>query len=339
MTAFPDADGARAAGEEAPVLSIRGLRIEAATRAGWRPVVDGIDLDVRRGECVGLVGESGCGKSLTALSVLRLLPERGVRLAGGRVGFEGEDLATLPAERLRRIRGRRVGMVFQEPMTSLNPVFAVGDQVAEVLRIHRGLSGASALAEAARLLDLVGIPGARGMLGRFPHELSGGQRQRVVIAVALACDPALLIADEPTTALDVTIQAQILELIDRLRRDRGMGVLLITHDLGVVSETCDRVAVMYAGRIVEARTAADLFARPRHPYTAALIATAPASNPPGGRLPAISGMVPPLAERGTGCAFAPRCPRRGGRCAEAPPLDALPDGPAAGRVACWDPVP
>jgi oligopeptide/dipeptide ABC transporter ATP-binding protein len=339
MTALPEADGALAAADEAPVLSIRGLRIEAATRAGWRPVVDGIDLDVRRGECVGLVGESGCGKSLTALSVLRLLPERGVRLAGGRVGFEGEDLATLPADRLRRIRGRRVGMVFQEPMTSLNPVFAVGDQVAEVLRIHRGLSGASALAEAARLLDLVGIPGARGMLGRFPHELSGGQRQRVVIAIALACDPALLIADEPTTALDVTIQAQILELIDRLRRGRGMGVLLITHDLGVVSETCDRVAVMYAGRIVEARTAADLFARPRHPYTAALIATAPASNRPGGRLPAIAGMVPPLAERGPGCAFAPRCPRRGGRCAEAPPLDAVPDGRAAGRVACWDPVP
>ncbi|MGL4446053.1 MAG: ABC transporter ATP-binding protein, partial [Alsobacter sp.] len=286
----------------APVLSIENLSIAV----GERMLAEDVTISIAAGEMVGLVGESGCGKSVTALSVMRLLPPP-VRIATGRILFDGVDVLSLAEGPLRAMRGDRAAMIFQEPMTSLNPVLTVGEQVAEVLEIHRGLSRERALDRAAELFALVNLPAPREQLGRYPHQMSGGQRQRVMIAMALACEPRLLLADEPTTALDVTVQAQILELIDRLRRDLGMACLLITHDLGVVSEVCDRAAVMYAGRIVEEAPVAELFAAPRHRYTRALLDTMPAMNPPGALLPSIAGMVPPPGKRGTGCSFAPRC--------------------------------
>ena len=301
---------------------------------GGVPVLEDLSFAIAPGETLGLVGESGCGKSVTALSIMRLLPHPPARVTGGRILFDGTDLMGLDAEALRAIRGDRVAMIFQEPMTSLNPVFTIGDQIAESLIVHRGATRAAARAEAARLLDLVGIPAAATRLDRYPHELSGGQRQRAMIAIALACKPRLLIADEPTTALDVTVQAQILDLIARLRRDLGMAVLLITHDLGVVAEFCDRVAVMYAGRIVEEAPAAALFAAPRHRYTEALLRSMPAANAPGRELPSIPGSVPPPAARGAGCIFAPRCGFALPRCAaELPPLSAPPH-----RLRCWNPA-
>ena len=301
---------------------------------GGVPVLEDLSFAIAPGETLGLVGESGCGKSVTALSIMRLLPHPPARVTGGRILFDGTDLMGLDAEALRAIRGDRVAMIFQEPMTSLNPVFTIGDQIAESLIVHRGATRAAARAEAARLLDLVGIPAAATRLDRYPHELSGGQRQRAMIAIALACKPRLLIADEPTTALDVTVQAQILDLIARLRRDLGMAVLLITHDLGVVAEFCDRVAVMYAGRIVEEAPAAALFAAPRHRYTEALLRSMPAANAPGRELPSIPGSVPPPAARGAGCIFAPRCGFALPRCAaELPQLSAPPH-----RLRCWNPA-
>jgi oligopeptide/dipeptide ABC transporter ATP-binding protein len=315
----------------AVVLSVEGLSIAA----GSTLLAEDVSFTLRRGEMLGLVGESGCGKTITALAVMRLLPTPPVSIAAGRILLDGADLAGLDGEALRRVRGDRIGMIFQEPMTSLNPVFTIGDQIAEVLLIHRGVTRAAARMRAGELLDLVGIPAPSRQLDRYPHQLSGGQRQRVMIAIALACEPALLIADEPTTALDVTVQAQILTLIDRLRRDLGMACLLITHDLGVVSEVCDRVAVMYAGRIVEQADVGGLFAHPRHRYTRALLDTIPATNPPGTRLPAIAGTVPPPGERGQGCAFAPRCAAPVERCRrEVPPL-----GAGVHRTACWNPAP
>ncbi|MGQ0662168.1 MAG: ABC transporter ATP-binding protein [Pseudomonadota bacterium] len=312
------------------VLSVEGLNLTVA----GTPLVEDISFALARGEMLGLVGESGCGKTITALAVMRLVPDPPVKIASGRILLDGTDLLALDAEALRRIRGNRIGMIFQEPMTSLNPVFTVGDQIAEVLLIHRGLSRAAARRRAAELLHLVEIAAAAKQLDRYPHQLSGGQRQRVMIAMALACEPNLLIADEPTTALDVTVQAQILALIDRLRRDLGMACLLITHDLGVVYEVCDRVAVMYAGRIVEAAAVEDLFANPRHRYTRALLETMPATNAPGFRLPAIAGTVPPPGARDRGCAFAPRCAHWLERCRrEQPPLST-----DAHRVACWNPA-
>ena len=311
-------------------LSVEGLDI----MIGGTKLVDGVSFALRRGEMLGLVGESGCGKTVTALAIMRLLASPPLKIASGRILLDGTDLVTLGAEDMRRIRGERIGMIFQEPMTSLNPVFNIGAQIAEVLRVHRGLSRSAALKRAAELLDRVGIAAAAKQLDRYPHQRSGGQRQRVMIAMALACEPELLIADEPTTALDVTVQAQILALIDQLRRDLGMACLLITHDLGVVSEVCDRAAVMYAGRIVEEAAVADLFARPRHRYTRALLDTMPAINPPGLRLPSIAGTVPAPSARGRGCAFAPRCTRALERCrAETPPFSA-----GEHRVACWNPV-
>jgi oligopeptide/dipeptide ABC transporter ATP-binding protein len=311
------------------VLSVESLTITAGPNA----LVEEVSFTVAKGEMLALVGESGCGKSVTALAAMRLLPPA-LRLAGGRILLDGTDLATLGPERLRRLRGNRIGMIFQEPMTSLNPVFPIGDQIAEVLRIHHGLSRRAALDRAAELLDLVGLPTPRAQLARYPHQMSGGQRQRVMIAIALACEPRLLIADEPTTALDVTVQAQILELIDRLRRRLGMACLLITHDLGVVAEYCDRAAVMYAGRIVETGPAAEVFAAPRHRYTNALVRTMPSRNPPGETLPAIQGQVPPPGARGQGCTFAPRCDAPVERCAtDRPPLGGTPH-PAA----CWNPA-
>ena len=314
----------------APVLSVQGLSIEA----GALRLVEDLSFNIAPGEMLGLVGESGCGKTVTALAVMRLLPTPPVRIAAGRILFDGTDLAALDGEALRRLRGDRIGMIFQEPMTSLNPVFTIGDQIAEVLQVHRDLARAPALKRAAQLLDLVGIAAAAKQLRCYPHQLSGGQRQRVMIAIALACEPRLLIADEPTTALDVTVQAQILALIDQLRRDLGMACLLITHDLGVVSEVCDRAAVMYAGRIVEEAPVDELFARPRHRYTRALLDTMPATNPPGQRLPSIAGTVPAPGARGLGCAFAPRCKHPLERCRTQTP--SLSEG--AHRLACWNPV-
>jgi oligopeptide/dipeptide ABC transporter ATP-binding protein len=317
-------------GAERPLLSVEGLGVAM----GGVPVLEDVSFAIAPGETLGLVGESGCGKSVTALSIMRLLPEPPARIASGRIVFDGTDLLDLDAERLRSIRGDRIAMIFQEPMTSLNPVFTIGDQIGESLIVHRGASRAAARAEAARLLDLVGIPAAASRLDRYPHELSGGQRQRAMIAIALACKPRLLIADEPTTALDVTVQAQILDLIARLRRELGMAVLLITHDLGVVAEFCDRVAVMYAGRIVEEAPATALFAAPGHRYTEALLRSMPAANAPGRDLPSIPGSVPPPAARGAGCVFAPRCGFATPRCRAALPLLGAPPH----RLRCWHPA-
>ncbi len=313
-----------------PLLDIANLTITV----GGKAIVEEVSLTIAPGEMLGLVGESGCGKSVTALSVMRLLPEPPMRFASGAIRFGGQNLLDLDEPALQAIRGDTISMIFQEPMTSLNPVFTIGDQIAEVVLLHRDVSGETANARAVELLDRVGIPNARAALSRYPHQLSGGQRQRVMIAMALACDPKLLIADEPTTALDVTVQAQILDLIDDLRRETGMAVLLITHDLGVVSQYCDRVAVMYGGRIVEQATAAELFARPRHRYTEALLATIPASNPPGTRLPAISGTVPPPGRRPAGCSFHPRCHAMIDVCGRQTP--ALEGG--AHLIRCWNPA-
>ncbi len=311
-----------------PILQVEGLTLTA----GGAALVEDVSFAVAPGEMLALVGESGCGKSVTALAVMRLLAPA-IRHAAGTIRFDGADLGALDGEAMRRLRGSRIGMIFQEPMTSLNPVFTIGEQIAEVLRLHRGLSPAAALSRAAELLDLVGLPTPRRQLPRYPHQMSGGQRQRVMIAIALACEPRLLIADEPTTALDVTVQAQILALIDRLRRQLDMACLLITHDLGVVAEFCDRAAVMYAGRIVETGPAEAVFVAPRHRYTHALVRTMPARNPPGELLPAIPGQVPPPGARGIGCAFAPRCDAPLPDCAVRPELAGAPH-PAA----CWNPA-
>ncbi len=312
-----------------PLLDVRDLVTEIVDgegrrkkHAGGRRAVDGVSLTVERGGVVGLVGESGSGKSMTALSILGLLPPA-ARVAGGQVLFDDQlnnrsiiDLVALDERRLRRLRGSRIAMIFQEPMTSLNPVFTVGDQVGEPLRIHRGLGRRAALDEAVRLLELVGIADPRRRAGEYPHQLSGGMRQRVMIAMALACGPDLLIADEPTTALDVTIQAQILELLSRLRKELGMAMLLITHDLAVVAETCDEVVVMYAGQVVERAAASSLLTAPRHPYTSGLLRAVPRGDGSshGGRLAEIPGMVPSLDALPAGCRFADRCDRVEARC-------------------------
>ncbi|NVJ02317.1 ABC transporter ATP-binding protein, partial [Myxococcus sp. AM009] len=290
-----------------------------------------------------VVGESGCGKSLTALSLLRLAPEPPVRVVGGEVRFQGRDLLTLPETELRRVRGRHAAMIFQEPMTSLNPVFTVGEQIGEGARLHLGASRAQARDKAVEMLRQVGIPAPAERVDAYPHQLSGGMRQRVMMAMALACDPALLIADEPTTALDVTIQAQILDLLARLQAERGMAVLLITHDLGVVAESCDAVVVMYAGRVVERAPVRALFAWPAHPYTAGLLRSLPSRRDVGGapasraRLRAIPGRVPPLRQLPAGCAFRERCERALDVCAHVKP--AL-TSPREGQwTACHNPVP
>ncbi len=311
------------------VLAVEGLTIAAGPNA----LVEDVSFTVTEGEMLALVGESGCGKSVTALAAMRLLPPA-LRLAAGRILLDGTDLATLDAETLRRLRGDRIGMIFQEPMTSLDPLYRIGNQIAEPLIRHKGMNARAARARVLELLRLVGIPDPERRIDAYPHEMSGGQRQRVMIAIALACEPRLLIADEPTTALDVTVQAQILELIDRLRHKLGMACLLITHDLGVVAEYCDRAAVMYAGRIVETGPAAGVFAAPRHRYTHALVRTMPSRNPPGETLPAIPGQVPPPGARGQGCAFTPRCAAPLEGCPiTRPPLEGTPH-PAA----CWNPA-
>jgi oligopeptide/dipeptide ABC transporter ATP-binding protein len=320
-----------------PLISVDALTVSFRTESGRLRVVEEVSFSIDTGETVALVGESGCGKSVTAMAIMGLNPSPPSRVEGGRIRFEGRDLLGLDPGEMRGLRGDRIGMIFQEPMTSLNPTFTVGFQIAEVLRLHRGRTRDEARSEATEILRLVGIGAAERRLAQYPHELSGGLRQRVMIAMAIACRPALLIADEPTTALDVTVQAQILDLIRRLQREIGMSVLLITHDLGIVAETCQRVMVMYAGRIVERAGVAALFQRPRHPYTAGLLACSPKLGRKQAVLPAIPGLVPPPGQRGAGCAFAARCPRAVARCvAETPPLMALEPSHDA---ACWNPAP
>jgi len=292
-----------------PLLEVKGLRTSFYTRDGVVRAVDGIDFHVDRGEIMGLVGESGCGKSVTSLSLLRLIPPPG-RIEAGSIVFDGRNLLDLSGEEMRKIRGDRISMIFQQPTSSLNPVWDVGRQIAEVLELHRNMKGKAARARALDLLKMVGIPDPQRRLDSFPHEMSGGMAQRVMIAMALACEPELLIADEPTTALDVTIQAQILDLIRGLREQTGTAVILITHDLGVVAEMCDRVAVMYAGEIVEQADTVPLFREPRHPYTRGLINSIPVLGETRDDLMVIPGNVPNLIDLPPACRFAPRCVTR-----------------------------
>jgi oligopeptide/dipeptide ABC transporter ATP-binding protein len=318
----------------ANLLEIQGLRVHFETRRGVVKAVDGVDLAIGEGQTLGLVGESGCGKSVTALSILRLVSPPG-RILDGRILFDGVDLLALPERDIRKVRGARIGLVFQEPASALNPVLTVGYQVGESLIIHRGMSRREALREAAGLFRVVSIPDPERAVRLYPHQLSGGLRQRVLIAMALACRPALLIADEPTTALDVTIQAQILDLLRRLREEYRLSVLLISHDLGVIAEMADRVAVMYAGRVVEEQPVTDLFRSPRHPYTAGLLRSIPRrrpGEPRPRRLQAIPGSVPDLSLLPSGCAFHPRCPDVMERCRGEEPRVTADSG---GRVACF----
>ena len=301
------------------LLEVKSLQTQFPTRAGLVRAVDGVSFHLDRGELLGLVGESGCGKSITALSIMRLIAPPG-KITGGEITFAGKNLLVLSDQDMRAVRGNDIAMIFQDPMTSLNPVFTVGEQIAEALRLHRKLSARDARAAAVEAMGEVAIPDPARRAGDYPHQLSGGMRQRVMIAMALACNPKLLIADEPTTALDVTIQAQILELLDGLRKTRELAVLLITHDLGVVAEVADRVAVMYTGRIVEQSPVEELFTRPKHPYTEGLLRSVPkltaADVAKAERLQTIEGVVPSPTDLPPGCHFAPRCPYRMPRCTE-----------------------
>ncbi len=318
-----------------PLLDIKNLSVEFTTRAGTFRAVDGIDLTVDEGEVVGIVGESGSGKSVTSLAVMGLLGSNG-RVVADRMMFAGRDLLTMPAAQRRKMTGKDVAMVFQEPMSSLNPCFTVGFQIMETLRVHEGLSGKALRNRAIALLEQVGIPAPESRLSAFPHQLSGGMSQRVMIAIAIACNPRLLVADEPTTALDVTIQKQILDLLVELQRERGMALILITHDMGVVAETAQRVVVMYAGQVAETRPVHSLFERPRHPYTGALLDALPERALGKRRLPTIPGMVPGIADRPAGCLFSPRCRFADARCrAERPALFDVDDG----RARCFYPLP
>jgi peptide/nickel transport system ATP-binding protein len=303
------------------LLEIRGLETHFATDDGMVRAVDGVDLTIDRGETLGVVGESGCGKTVTALSVLKLIAMPPGQIVGGEILWQGRDLVPLRNEEMRRIRSKEIGIVFQEPMTSLNPVYTVGEQIAEVIRLHEGLGRRSARDKVVEMLRLVHIPNPERRVRDYPHQFSGGMRQRVMIAMALSCNPKLLIADEPTTALDVTIQAQILELLLEMKSRLGMAVMLITHAMGVVAETAQRVAVMYAGKIVEEAPVGELFARPRHPYTQGLIRSIPRLDRADRkiRLEAIPGVVPSLLDPAPGCRFAPRCRFAMAACSRATP--------------------
>jgi len=319
-----------------PLLRVDALQLHFRTDAGVVRAVDGVSYEIAPGETLAVVGESGCGKSVTAMSILGLVPLPPGEIRGGDIVFCGESLLRVSDERMRQIRGNEIAMIFQEPMTSLNPVYTVGDQITESLALHRRMTADEAHAEAIRLLARVGIPAAERRVDEYPHQMSGGMRQRVMIAMALACSPKLLIADEPTTALDVTIQAQILGLLSRLQEETGMSILLITHDLGVVAETAHRVVVMYAGQVVETAEVTDLFDRPRHPYTAGLFHSIPHPDVEQEVLDPIEGSVPDALDFPDGCRFHPRCPLATDQCRrEQPPMQDRPGGEQPHRSACW----
>jgi oligopeptide/dipeptide ABC transporter ATP-binding protein len=318
-----------------PLLDIRRLRTHFKTPQGTVRAVDDVSLTVAAGEVLGIVGESGCGKSVLSLSILRLLPMPPAFFAGGQILFDGQDLLKGSTEEIRRIRGNRISMIFQEPMSALNPVFTIGNQLAEVFRVHQSLGKAEALEKAVTMLETVGVPAPRRRVKEYPYQLSGGMRQRVMIAMALACRPALLIADEPTTALDVTIQAQILDLMEQLRRDLDTAIIMVSHDLGVIAETAQRVVVMYTGKIMEAAETVALFDTPLHPYTRGLMKAIPAvtSRRDQGELYEISGVVPSLLDLPPGCPFNPRCPLVGNICRRREPE--LREAAPGHWAACW----
>ncbi|THH34778.1 ABC transporter ATP-binding protein [Aliishimia ponticola] len=320
--------------ETVPLLEVENLSTEFATHAGTLRAVDGVSMSMTAGEVLGIVGESGSGKSVTALSILGLIRAPG-RVSGGSIRFQNHgELLTKSASEMRKIRGDMISMIFQEPMTSLNPVFRVGWQIAEALRLHRNMSKAEATERAAELLERVGIASPRKRVSEFPHQLSGGMRQRVMIAMAMACAPKLLLADEPTTALDVTVQAQILDLMVQLKEEDGAAVMLITHDLGVIAEMAQKVAVMYAGVVMEEADVGELFDEPLHPYTQGLLNSIPRGHSRGSALKAIPGIVPNLLHLPTGCRFRDRCPAAHAPCGKAePPLQRMPD--SARKVRCW----
>ena len=315
------------------LLEVRGLKTHFATDRGLFRAVDGVSFAVPRGRTVGLVGESGCGKSVTSLSVMGLVPSPPGKVEADAILFGGTNVLALPPDERRKLRGGKMSMIFQEPMTSLNPVHTVGQQIVEAIIAHSTMSPRAAKARAIEMLELVKIPSPSRRIDDFPHNMSGGMRQRVMIAMALSCEPVLLIADEPTTALDVTIQAQILDLLSALQQRLGMAILIITHDLGVIAEMADQVLVMYAGQIVESADVADIFADPQHPYTVGLLGSIPRLDVERERLATIEGMVPGANNQPKGCRFAPRCPFADGRCREAPPP--LRDISPTHRVACW----
>ncbi len=319
------------------LLDVRNLKTYFFTDEGVVRAVDGVDLYIDKGETLGVVGESGCGKSVTALSIMRLIPQPPGRIVEGEIRYENQNLVELPANRMRKIRGKEISMIFQEPMTSLNPVFTVGEQIAEALRLHEGLGRRDAMAKTVEMLKLVHIPNAERRVKEYPHQLSGGMRQRVMIAMALSCNPKLLIADEPTTALDVTIQAQILELLNELKSKLRMAVMLITHDMGVIAETAQRVVVMYAAKVAEEAAVGSLFKEPLHPYTQGLLRSIPRIDLAaterrrleaiGGTVPTLKGDIPP------GCRFAPRCPFVKSVCTEKDPV--LKEVKPGHKVSCW----
>lgn len=320
-----------------PLLEVNDLQVEFKTRRGIARVLDGINFGLGTGETLGIVGESGCGKSITALSIMGLVPQPPGRVAAGSIKLKGEDLLSVDERRMRAVRGNEISMIFQEPMTSLNPVYSVGNQIAETVIEHEGLSKRDATDRAVEMLRAVKIPAPEQRVREYPHQLSGGMRQRVMIAMALACRPQVLIADEPTTALDVTVQAQVFDLLKELQEDTGTTIILITHDMGAIAEMADRVAVMYAGRVIESGSVADILEDPRHPYTKGLISCVPhlVSEPPLERptLLEIPGVVPPLTELGGGCAFEPRCGSRMARCVSEKPVN-FESGPNH-MTACW----
>jgi oligopeptide/dipeptide ABC transporter ATP-binding protein len=320
-----------------PLFEVDNLAVSFGPRPGGARIVDGVSFSVGAGETLGIVGESGCGKSVMAMSSIRLQASPPSHIESGNLRLEEINLTDMTRTGLRDVWGRRIGVVFQDPMTSLNPTFTIGDQLYESLSLHEKLPSSQARARVLHMLERVGVNAPEHRVQQYPHELSGGLRQRVLIAMALICKPQLLIADEPTTALDVTLQAQILDLLRGLRDELGMGILIITHDLGVVAGFCDRVAVMYAGRIVESATVNSLFTTPLHPYTAGLLSSIPRlTTPRGARLPVIEGRVPAAAERPVGCAFEPRCARAGETCRRSPPP--LTDDGTGHQVACYHPV-
>jgi peptide/nickel transport system ATP-binding protein len=318
------------------LLEIKGLKTHFFTEEGVIRAVDGIDLYIDKGETLGVVGESGCGKTVTALSIMKLIAMPPGKIVAGQMLYGGRDLVTLPPAQMRKIRGKEISMVFQEPMTSLNPVFTIGEQIAEAVRLHEGLGRRAAMVKTVEMLKIVHIPNPERRVKEYPHQLSGGMRQRVMIAMALSCNPKLLIADEPTTALDVTIQAQILELLNELKSKLGMAVLLITHDMGVIAETAQRVMVMYAGKVVEEASVKELFKEPLHPYTQGLLRSIPRIDTAATqkkRLEAIPGVVPSLLNLPKGCSFEPRCPHAKPVCKDQEPV--LKEVRPGHRVSCW----